>query len=168
MPSTSTPLTQAAANDSQASAQAAVIAATDQPTETTRTVVGTMQAASQTAPGAAGSSLVVTGASTGIGAVSDLPELSGASWIVTFLFQGIKHHRWINQDRDKWWILPLLSALVLMGIAYLMAHGDLWTAAAHAARGCGMCGANSAMNYHTIKPLGIFSSAADIAQEDGL
>lgn len=168
MPSTSQPLTQAAANDAQASAQAAVVAAVDEPTTTTKTVVGTLQAASQTAPGAVGTSLAVTGASTGVGVVSDLPELAGAAWLVTFAFQGIKHHRWVNQDRDKWWILPVLSALALLGIGYLMAHGDLWTAAAHAARGCGMCGYNAAMNYHTVKPLGIFSSAADIATGEGL
>lgn len=168
MPSTSQPLTQAAANEAQASAQAAVVAAVDQPTQTTKTVVGTLQAAAQTAPGAAGGTVALTGASTGIGVVSDLPELAGAAWLVTFAFQGIKHHRWVNQDRDKWWILPALSALVILGIAYLMGHGDWWTAAAHAARGCGICGANSALNYHTIKPLGIFSSAADIANEEGL
>lgn len=162
MPSTSQPLTQAAANDAQASAQAAVVAAVDQPTTATKTAVGTLQAASQTAPGATGGTIALTGAATGIGAVSDLPELSGAAWIVTFLFQGIKHHHLVDQDRDKWWILPLLSALVILGIAYLIGHGDWWTAAAHAARGCGLCGANSALNYQTIRPLGVFSSAADI------
>lgn len=161
------PLTQAAAEATQGAAQASVVAVVENPTQQTRTVVGTLQTAAQTTAGGFGMVTTATGTGLAIGHYADLPELEPTAWGATLVYQGIKHWRHIDQDHYKWFILPLLGAIISFGIVYFATQGNLWEAASHCMRTCWLSTPQSLANYHLAKPLGWFSSADEIAREGG-
>lgn len=156
--------TQAAALDTQVAAQSAVTESVSNPTA--QAVMGTAAGMASTTPGAIG---VTVGQNVGFSAVGSAatgtPELPGIAWLVTFLYQGVKHSRFVNQDRDKWWILPVLALLVGFGLFWLLTPGhDVLLSLAQAIKNAGLAAVNAATNYHTAKPLGIFSSAAEMEE----
>lgn len=164
MPATAAPpLTKAAADEMQATAQGAVVQALEQPTQQTRTFVGTLQGAAQTVPGAIGTGSATTAVGLGVGAFTDLNELAPSAYAGMFLYQGIKHWNRVNQDHAKWWLLPLICAVIGFIIVFFMTRGDLWEAGSHCMRSCWMAAYQAMLQYHSSKPLGVFSSAADIA-----
>ena len=156
------PNTLGAAVATEGAAQEAVASAVVNPTATTQTVLGSAAGLGQTRPGALVATTVTTGASTGIGMAVDLVELPSIAWATCLIFQGAKHISWVHQDHWKWWILPLIALVVGYGICYLTAHGDVWLAGAKAARGAPLGAYNAMLNYSSVKPLGIFSSAEEM------
>ena len=153
------PLTQGAATATTGAAQEAVAASVVNPTGATQTVLGTTAGLAQTTPGAIVTTTATTGASMGFGAFTDLNELTSIAWATTFIFQGIKHWKWVQQDRWKWWLLPLIAVVAGYGICYVTSHGDVWVAAAKAVRGGPIGAYNAMLNYSNAKPMGWFSSA---------
>lgn len=155
------PLTQSAAQATQGAAQESVYNAVANPTPTAQSFVGGLQGASQTIPGA----VVVTGAnagfSAGLGTFADLPEMMPTMFGTLFLYQGVKHIPFLNQDKAKWLLLPLLAAIVAFVIVYFGSHGDVWEAAAHCLKTCWVSGYQAMLQFHLGKPFGMLSSASD-------
>jgi hypothetical protein len=129
-----------------------------------QTIAGTRQAASQTTPGALGTTVAQNGAFAGINAVNThSPESVGVSWIVCLWFQGLKHNKHINQDTQKWFWL-LLIAFVFGAFTYwaLAPDHDIIQALGKAMANSGITAANAIANYHSVKPLNWFGSAAEM------
>lgn len=147
----------------EAAAQDALVAGVaSQPAQN---IAGTIQAASQTTPGAITTTVAQNGAFAGINAVSThSPEAVGVSWIVTLWYQGLKHNPRINQDSQKWFWL-LLIAFVFGTLTYwaLLPDHDIVQALGKAMSNSGITAANAIANYHTAKPLNWFGSAAEVS-----
>jgi hypothetical protein len=146
----------------EAAGQDAVTAGTQTPRA--QTVAGTIQAAYQTTPGALGTTVGQNLAFAGVNNVTtDTPEATALSWLVTFWFQGLKHSKHVNQDHAKWFILPLI-AFVVGAFAYwaITPDHDFFRALGKALVNCGNTAVNAIANYHSTKPLGWFSSAAEM------
>lgn len=158
------PGSQGAALASQAAAQASVTDAVSNPTA--QAITGATAGVASTTPGAIG---VTVGQNIGFSAAGNIstqtPELPGIAWLVTFCYQGLKHSRFVNQDRAKWWLLPVLAFIIGFGLFWLtVPNHDIFLAAAQALKNTGLAAVNAATNYHTAKPLGIFSSAAEMGE----
>lgn len=160
-------LNKTAVDVTQGVTQAAVVATVSNPTPKTQTFLGSVQGAGQTTLGAGTATVATTAQSVGIGVATDIPELASISWGVTVLYQGVKHWGWVDQDRHKWFWLLFLAVVVGLGMCYLTSHGDIWLSAAKAARGAPLAVKDALLNYHLSKPLGLFSSAAEIDRGDG-
>lgn len=94
---------------------------------------------------------------------TDTPEATALSWLVTFWYQGLKHSRHINQDNAKWLLLPFI-AFIVGAFAYwaLLPNHDILQALGKALVNSGNTAVNAIANYHSTKPLGWFSSAAEM------
>lgn len=135
--------------------------AVSNPTPTAQTFIGGIQSAAQTVPGAIATTTTNTGVSLGIGSWADLPEMLPSMFAAMFLYQGLKHWKKVDQDRFKWFLLPLLAMIAAFVIVYFGTHGDVWEAAAHCVKTCWIAGYQAMLQYGASKPFGIFSSAAD-------
>lgn len=125
---------------------------------------GTIATVTATPAGAAGATLASNAGFAALGSnVTGTPELPAIAWIVTFFYQGIKNISWIDQDKHKWIILPLLALLIGLGLFLLETHGDIWTSAAKAIQNAGLAAVNAATNYKQMKPMGIFNSAEEVS-----
>lgn len=146
----------------EAAAQQAVAAGTH--TSPAQTLAGTLQTAAQTTPGALVTTTGHNVAFAGIGNVAtDDPGIPAFAWVVTLIVQGAKNSRFINQDRHKWLLIPMLAFVVLVAYFALSSHGDWFTTLANATKNTGLVAANAIANYHTVKPLGWFQSAAEMS-----
>lgn len=147
-----------------AQTQEATVAAVQSGVQTTaaQTLSGTLQTAASTTPGALVTTTAVTGASTGVGVIQDIPELPAIAWLTTFAYQWVKHSKHVDQDKDAVIWLLVLSLMFGLILCWLTSHGDLWLTGGKALRACGQAAFNAATNYKMAKPLGIFSSADDL------
>lgn len=128
-----------------------------------QTISGTASALTATPAGATGLTVAQNaGFSTVGGLAVDDAAIPAFGWIVTLLYQRVKHSPKVNQDNDKWiWLLGI--SLVVLLIYYLLStHGDWILAVANSIRSAGLTTANAMSNYHTVKPLGWFSSAEEM------
>lgn len=132
-------------------------------TSPAQAIGGTVATVAATPAGAAGVTLASNAGFAALGSnITGTPELPAIAWVVTFLFQGIKHISWIDQDKHKWIILPVMALLVGLGLFMLETHGDVWTSAAKAVQNAGLAAVNALTNYHHMKPMGIFDSAEEV------
>lgn len=159
LPTTTQP-TPAVPLDTNVPAAQAVIEGTQSPQA--KTLAGTAANLTATPLGATGLTVAQNAGFAGVGGMAiDEPALPAFGWIVTLLFQRVKMFSRVNQDNDKWiWLLGL-SFVVVTGYYLLALHGDWILAIANGIRASGMTAANSMSNYHSVKPLGWFSSAVE-------
>lgn len=145
-------------------AAAAESVATGTHTPQAQTIAGTIQAAYQTTPGALTATVTQNAAFAGINNITtNTPEATALSWLVTFWYQGLKKSKHIDQDETKWILIPLI-ALIVGVFAYwaLIPNHDLTVALGKALVNSGTTAINAMMNYHSTKPLGIFTSAEEM------
>lgn len=128
-----------------------------------QSIGGSVATVAATPVGAVGTTLAHNGGFSALGNLAtDSPEVPGLAWIVTFLYQGIKHHPKIDQNRMQWFLLPALGFLVGVIVFLLVSDGQWGRAVAKGIQNCGIIAANAATNYRTIQPLGILGPAADM------
>lgn len=146
--------------DTQTSATASVQQGANLPSA--QRVGGAIATATATPVGAAGATAGQNLAFSTVGSVAtQAPEVSALSWLVTFGYQGIKRLPFVDQNRDQWWILPVLAFLVGLGIWFLTSQGDWLIALSKALSNTGLMAFNAAMNYQTAKPLHILTPATN-------
>lgn len=120
---------------------------------------GTVATVTGTGAGAVGTTLLQNGGFAALSSVTTgSPEVAGLSWIATFAFEGAKKSRFINQDRDQWWLLPALGLIIGVIVWSLVSDGQYAHAVSKAIQNCGLMGINAATNFKTIKPLLIMGS----------
>lgn len=133
-------------------------------TDRAKTIAGSIQAAATTTPGALGTTITHNAAFAGIdNLTTNEPATAALSWLVTFWYQGIKHSPHINQDRAKWFLVPLMAIFVGFFTWWAITPGhDPLMAIGKALENAGVMAANAIANYHSTRPLGWFESAADM------
>lgn len=125
-------------------------------------VSGTIAAVTQTTPGALATTTAHNAAFAGIdNLTTGTPETAALSWLVTFWYQGLKHNPHIHQNNHKWFLLPLMAIIVGFFVFSILAHDPL-IGIARAIQNAGLMAVNAMANYHSAKPLGWFTPAAEM------